>query len=295
LTYELTETQVILRWGKFPSESETYQDPFSRIQDFEGYNIYVGNTGLENDYELVMSLDKVDFAYFSLTDSMVTYPDNRTNAPADTNINDVTYYRKAVGNNTGFAVINPDADTTYEFVFNNVHPLFPRWYCVTAFDFGDPQSGTEPLETAKSANAVFVAPSGNPNNKVMVVPNPYRAYLDYTTPYLTNNNGENGISWENQDDGSPEFFPSTDRRLEFFNLPSQCLIRIFTVAGDLVAVVPHNVEGDDSGWVSQYSESWDLNSRNMQQVVSGLYLFSVENYSPGHRGDIQTGKFVIIR
>jgi hypothetical protein len=74
------------------------------------------------------------------------------------------------------------------------------------------------------------------------------------------------------------------------------MIRIFTLAGDLVAVVPHNIAGDlNQGWISDYSESWDLNSRNNQQVVSGLYLFSVEDYTQGNRGKIQTGKFVVIR
>jgi len=289
LSYELTETEVILHWSKFPSEDPSYQDPFSRMQDFEGYKIYVGNTGLENDYSLVKDYDLVDFAYFSVTDSMATYPDNRTNAPADTVINGVTYLRQAVGNNVGFLEIR-ETDSTYAFVFENVHSLFPRWYCVTAYDFGDPQSGTEPLETARSANAVYVAPSGNPNDEVLVVPNPYRAYLDYTQVY------SGGLMWENQDDGTPDFFPNTDRRLEFINLPEKCLIRIFTVAGDLVAIVPHNIAGDDNyGWASEYSESWDLNSRNLQQVVSGLYLFSVEDYTPGNKGKIQTGKFVIIR
>ena len=289
LTYELTETQIILRWGKFPSEDVTYQDPFSRRQDFEGYKICVGNTGLENDYSLVKDFDLVDFAYFSQTDSLVTYPDNRTNAPADTVIDGVTYYRKAVGNNSGFLEIR-ETDSTYAFVFDNVHSLFPRWYCVTAYDFGDPQSGTEPLETARSANAVYLAPSGNPQNEVLAVPNPYRAYEDYTVSYSA------GLQWENQDDGTPEFFPSTDRRLEFINLPEQCLIRIYTVAGDLVAAVPHNIAGDNNiGWVSDYSEGWDLNSRNQQQVVSGIYFFSVENHTEENKGKIQTGKFVIIR
>ena len=289
LSYELTETQVILHWSKFPSEDPSYQDPFSRQQDFEGYKIYVGNSGLENDYSLVKDFDLVDFAYFSLTDSLVTYPDNRTNAPADTVIAGQTFYRKAVGNNSGFLEIQ-ETDTTYAFVFDNVHSLFPRWYCVTAYDYGDPQSGTEPLETARSANAVYVAPSGNPQNDVLVVPNPYRAYEDYTVSYSS------GLQWENQDDGTPEFFPSTDRRLEFINLPDSCLIRIFTVAGDLVAVVPHNIAGDNNtGWVSDFSEGWDLNSRNQQQVVSGLYFFSVEDYTAGKKGNMQTGKFVIIR
>jgi hypothetical protein len=289
LTYELTETQVILYWSKNPSEDPTYQDPFSRKQDFEGYKIYVGNTGLENDYSLVTSFDKVDFAYFSATDSMATYPDSRTNAPADTIINGQLFYREPVNSNSGFLAIQV-SDTSYSYVFDNVHSLFPRWYCVTAFDYGDPQSGTEPLETARSANAVYVAPSGNPANKVIVVPNPYRAYEDYTTVV------SGGLQWENQDDGTPDFFPQTDRRLEFINLPQQCLIRIFTVSGDLVAAIPHNIAGDENyGWISDYSERWDLNSRNMQQVSSGLYFFSVEDYTPGNKGKIETGKFVIIR
>ena len=293
LTFELTEEEVILKWKKFPSEDPAYQDPFSRIQDFEGYRIYVGNTGLENDYSLVKDFDLVDFAYYSITDSMATYPDNRTNAPADTMIDGIQYPRKSVGNNVGFLDIQV-TDSTYEYVFENVHSLFPRWYCVTAYDFGDPQSGTEPLETARSANAVYIAPSGNPQNEVIVVPNPYRAYEDYTVSFM--GGGDNGLKWENQDDGTPDFFPSTDRRLEFINLPQRCLIRIFTVAGDLVAAVPHNIAGDDNiGWNSDFSESWDLNSRNLQQVTSGLYFFSVEDYSAGNKGKIQTGKFVIIR
>jgi hypothetical protein len=248
----------------------------------------VSNTGLVSDYALLAQSDVVDFAYFSTEDSMVTFPDNRTNAPADTIIAGVQYFRRALGLNTGMNEIALN-DSQYAYVIENAHPLFPRWYAVTAYDCGDPQTGTAPLETATSANAQYIAPSGNPASKVMVVPNPYRAYEDYTTDYL------GGLSWENQDDGSPQFYPSTDRRLEFFNLPAQCLIRIYTVAGDLVAAIPHNIEGDNSGWASEYSESWDLNSRNTQQVVSGLYLFSVENYSAGHKGEVEVGKFVIIR
>ncbi|MFH1010461.1 MAG: hypothetical protein V1784_04400, partial [bacterium] len=85
-------------------------------------------------------------------------------------------------------------------------------------------------------------------------------------------------------------------RLEFVNLPEKCLIRVFTVSGDLVAVIPHNLPGDRNiGWRSPASERWDLNSRNTQQVVSGLYLFSVEDLTEGNLGRIEVGKFVIIR
>jgi len=289
LTYRLTETEVILEWSKNPAQDAEYQDPFSRRQDFEGYRVYTSNSGLDGTFSLLGEFDLVDFAYYSATDSMATYPDTRTDAPADTVIENIYCLRKAVGLNSGMLEIAV-SDSSYRFVMENAHSLFPRWYSVTAYDYGDPQTGTEPLETAPSANAVFTAPSGNPDNKVIVVPNPYRAYEDYTTVYSS------GLSWENQDDGSPEFFPSSDRRLDFINLPQQCLIRIFTLAGDVVAVIPHNIEGDlNVGWESDYSESWDLNSRNMQQVVSGIYFFSVENRTAGNRGKMDTGKFVIIR
>ncbi|MDP8228283.1 MAG: hypothetical protein P9M15_02385 [Candidatus Electryoneaceae bacterium] len=40
-----------------------------------------------------------------------------------------------------------------------------------------------------------------------------------------------------------------------------------------------------------------MNSRNKQQVVSGMYLFTVEkmNDAGSATGDVETGKFVVIR
>ncbi len=299
LTYEPYEDFIRLRWNN-NAEDPGYFDPFSQVQDFEGYRIYVSNTGLEYDYELLAEFDRVDFAYYSVNDSLSTYPDVQTNLPADSTFLDgITYYRKPVGSNSGLEAI-VETESTYYFDILNARSGFPRYYAVTSFDFGDPKSGTEPLETARNANRMLIAPSGSPSEKVVVVPNPYRAYEDYTQAFIETSPGS-GLSWENHNDGTPEFFPQQDRRIEFFNLPSNCLIRIYTVAGDLVAVVPHSREifndvGDDnSGWVSDYSESWDLNSRNGQQVVSGLYLFSVEDLTPDNKGNIEVGKFVIIR
>ncbi|KPL06038.1 hypothetical protein AMJ86_10065 [bacterium SM23_57] len=278
-----------------PTEDPFYRDPFSRMQDFEGYRIYVGNSNLEDQFSLVADFDKVDYAYMSVTDSLVAFPDPRPpgtgpgEADPDTVIEGVTYHRYAYGNNTGFAEIVVD-DSTYEFTFPNVSPLFPRWYSVVAYDFGDARTGTEPLATAKTANSVYIAPSGDSGLPVRVVPNPYRAYEDYRRSYA------NGLRWENQDDGTPDFFPQTDRRIEFVNLPRQCLIRVFTIAGDLVAMIPHNIAGDGNvGWASEYSESWDLNNRNRQQIVSGIYLFSVVDRTPENDGDTKIGKFVVIR
>jgi hypothetical protein len=298
--YVLEENDVILRWSKKSSQDTNYVDPFSRVQDFEGYRIHVGNINQEGSYSLLAQYDRCDFAYFSDNDSMMTLPvpgledtlgpNYSCVAPAgmsaDTVILDVPGHLRPVGLNTGLRDLILD-DSTYQYVIP-AHKLAPRYYSVTAFDFGDPKAGLGPLTTRPTANAVLLAPAGDPRQPVRVVPNPYRAYADYTQPKL-------GISWENQNDGTREFFAQQDRRIEFINLPHSCLIRIYTVAGDLVQIVPHNIDGDFSSWASETSERWDLNSRNNQQVVSGIYLFSVEDRSEGSKHEIQTGKFVIIR
>jgi hypothetical protein len=288
---------IVLTWNKIPSEDSTYMDPFSRDWDFEGYRIYSSNSGLEQDYQFLGEYDRVDFAYFSREDSLASLPVNDTTGldPVK-NVEGIRLTLKKVGRNIGLGGSGDlyyDSETeNYYYVIKDAHPMVPRYYAVTAFDHGDYKTGTPPLESAKRANTIYVAPSGNKKDPVMVVPNPYRAYIDYTQVH------GGGISWENRDDGTSEFFPQTDRRLYFFNLPEYCLIRIYSVAGDLIDIVPHNIEGDpDSGWDADFAEGWDLNSRNHQQVVSGLYLFTVQPMDDEGRskGAIETGKFVVIR
>lgn len=289
LGYQLLDNKVVLRWSKSSSENPSYRDPFSRVQDFEGYRIHMATINLENNYELLAQFDRIDYAYFADgSDSMMTTPvEDKSGLPLDTTIRGIHGTLQNVGLNTGFGeIINDDLayDGVYEFAIPATK-LAPRYYAITAFDYGDPKSGLTSLTTRATANAVLLAPAGGQQREVAVVPNPYRAYKDYTTAYR-------GQSWENQNDGTRDFYPQADRRLEFMNLPERCLIRIFTTAGDLVQIIPHNEEGDRSSWASLNSEKWDLNSRNNQQVVAGLYLFSVEDLSDH---SISTGKFVIIR
>lgn len=282
---------VELVWTPFPSEDPNYLDPFSNLSDFEGYKIYVSETGLENEFSLLAVFDKVNYAYFHpLTDSLATIPDDRSNARNDTIINGVYLVRRKVGLNTGFHSIWNPTDSTYRYRIVGVPPLFPRYYAVTAYDYGDPRVGTPSLETSKNANKIYTAPSRQSGGTVQVVPNPYRVDVDYTRVY------GNGLAWENRDDGTPVFYPQEDRRIYFYNLPKQALIRIFTVSGDLVTAIPHNIAGDlNIGVNLEYAESWNLKSRNEQMVTSGLYLFSVEDKTPEGNGKIYTGKFVIIR
>jgi len=296
---------IVLTWNQIPSEDTLLgKDPFSRELDFEGYRVYVSNTFLEKDFAFLDEFDRFDWGLYSESDSLASRPvPDSSMLPSDTLILGVPLYRKPVGHNIGFygyrnIVVDTLTDSTnytYYYIIENAHPLIPRYYSVTAYDYGDYKTGTLPLESAKIANALYIAPSGGEHKKVGVVPNPYRAYVDYTVPH-------GGLAWEEgsgrpDDQGKKEYFPQIDQRLYFYNLPKRCLIRIYTVAGDLVAIVPHNVEGDDNiGWNADYAESWDLNSRNKQLVVSGMYLFTVEKYDEnGGSGDYEIGKFVIIR
>jgi hypothetical protein len=100
---------------------------------------------------------------------------------------------------------------------------------------------------------------------VWVVPNPYRGRADWDRPAVP---------------GDP--FP---RHIDFLGLPiGPSRLRIWTVAGDLVADLRH--DGDASGG----QLSWNLLSRNGQEVASGIYVFTLDSQSGA-----SSGRFVVIR
>jgi len=101
--------------------------------------------------------------------------------------------------------------------------------------------------------------------QVWVVPNPYRAHAPWDRPPVP---------------GDP-----FGRHVDFMGLPrARCTIRIYTVAGDLVAQLEHDGRGGDG------QAPWNLISRNGQDVESGIYLFTVES-----EVGKTVGRFVIIR
>jgi hypothetical protein len=150
------------------------------------------------------------------------------------------------------------------------------YYAVTAFDVGHPQSNLQPLESSKLVNATEVWPVDSWDKveaeglNVMVYPNPYR--ID--GKYVDNKYEPGGIY---------------GKRIRFVNLPPRCTIRIYSLDGDLIQTLYHEKDEND---LDATTDSWNLISRNSQAVVSGIYLFSVEDKDTGEN---QVGKFVIMK
>ena len=211
-----------------------------------------------------IKLDSYDSLYFEVQD---------WNRGFDEIIAD-TAYRHAV--DRGEITDTTDRYWDYEKEVE-VFPSQAMYFAVTAFDVGDAQTGLSPLESARSVNATKVYPIDDENTvqsedlKVVVYPNPYRIDGKYVQ------------------DGYETKEGSFEKRLNFVNLPPRCFIRVYTLDGDMVAEIDHNKEAGD---LTATEDQWNLVSRNTQAVVSGIYLFSVQNKDTGK---IQIGKFVIIK
>nr|MDA3814245.1 hypothetical protein [Candidatus Cloacimonadota bacterium] len=169
------------------------------------------------------------------------------------------------------------------------------YVAVTTWDRGFPSENILSLESGKDADAnmkiLFPGPSAKSDMEdIYVVPNPYIGQSKF--------------------DGRIEkdYTGDRSRRIWFVNLPEDCTIKIYTLAGDLVdKVVHHGGEGVDivnpsvalnqnklkqSDLTATGMEPWDLLSQNNQIIAAGVYLFSVKNHDSG---DIKVGKFVIIK
>ena len=175
-------------------------------------------------------------------------------------------------------------DSCYRY---NVPFLLDGWqysFGVEAFDKGNPASGTPSQASIRATQNIFPGPAAATGDSlsVGVFPNPY-----YTRAY-----------W----DGVGE----RQRKIYFYNLPARCEIRIYTIAGDIVATLQHNAatyNGAGIQWFQQYDSdnsqkmpgglhAWDLITDKDQAIATGLYLFTVKNLD---NGNIERGKFLVIK
>jgi hypothetical protein len=262
--------------GKGIGKDSVIGDPsiFTRANPFvinlqqEGFFIYLSDSLDPDGVPVVYSsveLTGGDSLYFEAQDWNIGFDTTMVVNPA---------YRDSVDE----GLVDSIEDRYYDYEYEiEVFPGEPLYFAVTAFDVGDAQTGLSPLEASKLVNATLVYPFDEPevvkdkDLKVVVYPNPYRADGNY------------------YEDGYEPGKGNFDRRLNFVNLPPKCTIRIYTLDGDLVRSLEHNKEEGDLDATYDY---WDLITRNTQAVVSGLYLFSVEDKETGKT---QLGKFVIIK
>ncbi|MCF8307002.1 MAG: hypothetical protein K9G57_15320 [Ignavibacteriales bacterium] len=131
---------------------------------------------------------------------------------------------------------------------------------------------TKPFKTGDyfsfnvKASSVDKALAASELENVKVVPNPYIASASWEARNL-NQTGRG------------------ERRIDFINLPAECTIRIYTVAGQLVKTLQKNSSPFDG------SLSWNLVTEDGMDVAYGLYIYHIE--SPGVGEHI--GKFAIIK
>ncbi len=141
------------------------------------------------------------------------------------------------------------------------------YYTVSSYD-------TEGLESAAIAyNRYGVFPQRAPGTAdatgTYVVPNPFRVI----------NRLIDSSEWN---------------RISFVNVPAQCTIRIYTVAGDLVRELEHDDGSGEKSWGS--NATLDLQATRYWKYPSpGVYVYQVESRVPGHEGEKFVGKLAIIR
>lgn len=172
----------------------------------------------------------------------------------------------------------------YSFVDPNVLNGFPYFYSIAPVSIVPGVTSDLDVVLISNPNAQngqVVYPRGDARDDqrhVIVVPNPYKAHAEW--------------------DLVPREEDPSGTKVTFMNLPrTNGTIRIFSLSGDLVRVIPFRGGapedlqfGRDPVAAGSGSVSWNLISRNGQRIVSGIYLYSIET-ELGR----DLGRFVVIR
>lgn len=142
---------------------------------------------------------------------------------------------------------------------------FPLFYSITSFDTDGNESGkwSEACRTLEEIRPLNMAETNY--NRVKVVPNPYLG----------------SATWEIEDYESKIFFT---------HLPEKCSIYIYSLMGDHINTINHNLPGDSTPDNSG-DEAWDMISKNNQSIVSGLYIYRIITES----GRELVGKFAVVK
>jgi hypothetical protein len=279
------DRRVLLQWD---NGSEIVPDPLSGQFRFEGYRIWkaanwkrpIGETGPSSDLWMLLG----DFAYHPVDSLGVNSPKyirntrvwggDTTYIMCDTTLaadDSTTYMVTRPGGGTDTVVVYHYPIGRYSFLDPNVINGMVYFYSITPYAkwYDDQAQQWVEIQTQPASNEeIAIIPRADAQDglgPITVVPNPYVG----------------GASW----DLIPSDIDPTGTKLGFFGLPkAKSTLRIFTLSGDLVRELEHDgSDGNGTIW-------WNLVTRNGQDVVSGVYLYSVESDQGTY-----VGKFVIIR
>ncbi|HNB57442.1 MAG TPA: hypothetical protein PKV06_10785, partial [bacterium] len=129
-----------------------------------------------------------------------------------------------------------------------------------------PNQTTDQFAFSTTANTALTSKSAKKNSldKILVVPNPYYGRSTYQKTLF-------------------------DKQVMLTNLPPVCTIKIFNVAGDLIATLNHNGASNnkrvntsplnlatEASSKTTGAEVWDLRNTNGEFVASGMYIAVVE-------------------
>jgi hypothetical protein len=263
------------------------------LEDFEGYHVWRGIEPDGSDLEIIGEISKEE-AYWCIRNECYNRPQTH---PSLLDAFYIFEFLPALRSpehvyNSPFALsffgfpclgttVRADVDSTEAIWYDcNAFNGFTYYYLVTSFDrgysvlsgrqglykfdrcqpFGDPLS--EECRSELVSMQIQVEPQSN-LSEIYAVPNPFRT----GGSRLTTSNYHN--------------FP--DDKIRFVNVPTQCKIKIFTVAGDLVWEYDHNDSGGNI--------EWDAKNRGNEDVASGVYVYRVE----GPNGGQMYGRLIIIR
>lgn len=278
---DIPKTKVIAKNNSvdiyWSNNSEASIDPISQSEDFEGYRIYLTKLGFDVTGVSNLLRDLIPVAEY----------DSAGNSIA----NDIGL--------DSIRLLQPmqfDGDTNVYYYKYSIENLLNGWQYgvgISAFDTGDEEQNLESLESSLLANNFRVFPGGSTRASDGIKANdPYA----YPNPYYF------GSSWEGKSN-----FQEQSRKMIFANLPSRCVIRIFTPAGDLIDEIHHdeNYSGEDIKWFETFGSedasknkfsggehAWDLLSSFTQIISKGIYIFVVEDLNNGRS---RQGKFTIIK
>ncbi len=203
----------------------------------EGYNVYQGST-IAGPWELIAVFDSVNTIQQVFDKKFI---DGSCEFAASA----------AVAHGADVGLKDYDV-TTDDFVRGtSLKDGTTYYYAVTSYAVNPSATANKVLESPLKAVEVMPqrATSAVTPSMIRVVPNPYYAHSSYE---------QNQFS----------------RRVRFMNLPAQCTVRIFNLAGQLVRTLEKN---DPSTSVLD----WDIETRNQLPVGSGVYIYHVASAGGG--------------